>query len=463
MRKRQEMRSYQVDVSARAFANPKLLLALDMGLGKTVISLTVVSDLLDLGEVRKVLVVGPKRVAKFTWPNEIGEWGHLAHLKHSVLIGTPAQRTKAVQSDAEIHIINRENFSWLCEHFGGALPYDMVIWDESSSLKEGKRKTGKGLLSRFGWLARVSPRLRRVMLLSGTPAPEGIEGLWGQMYVLDQGKRLGMSKTSFYNQYFNPKQRYAAGGSRAFTEYTLRVGSYERIMSTVEDVMIGIKSEDVLKLPPRIDHEILVDLPAAASQAYRKLKREYLLEAGSGIVAKSAGVLVNKLAQLASGAVYDEDRTVHHFHDAKIEALQELAENGERMLVFYNYQHDLARLKAAFPKAVVFADDPKALDRWNAKEIPMLLVHPASAGHGLNFQAGGRVAVWFSLPWSFELYEQANKRLHRSGQTGDNVAIYHILAHKTVDEQILMALRAKAADAGAIVRWICDRFAAEDL
>lgn len=450
MRTRADLRVYQDKLSSQTFDNPKLLLAVDMGLGKTVSVLTAVRDLIDCQEVQKVLVVGPKRVAQYTWPEEIQAWDHLSVLTHRVIIGTVPQRLQALAAPADIHIINRENFPWLCAQFpAGKLPYDMIIWDESSSLKEGRKKTGKGALSRFGHLCMVAPNVARIVLLSGTPAPEGIEGLWGQMYVLDGGKRLMPYKTRFLERYFNNR-------GRKFPDWHIRNGSYETIMGLCSDLMIGLKSEDVLTLPERLDQIIYVDLPPAATKLYKQMKNDFLAEfADTDVVSKNAAVKLGKLAQMASGAVYDDERKVHPVHDEKIEALKELVEQGENLLVFYNYQHDLARLKAAFPDARVLAEDATAMQDWNARKVPMLLAHPASAGHGLNLQHGGRIAVWFSLPWSLEQYEQANKRLHRSGQEMA-VIIYHLLARKTVDELLLRTLQAKGQDSGSIVNRICE-------
>lgn len=449
-----DLRNYQTPMVSRVFKHRKLLLALDMGLGKTVIVLSAIQDLIDCFEVKKVLVVAPSRVAKETWPSEFGDWSHLSRLRYSVVLGKPAQREKALAKDADVYIINRENFSWLCQKYAPDFPFDMLVWDESSTLREAKKKTGKGVLSRFGWLNRVArlPTLDRLLLLSGTATPEGIQGLWGQIYVLDQGKRLGKSKNSFFKRFFKNE-------GWNFPDYKPLPGAREEILQLCSDLVVGLLSTDVLKLPDRIDNLVHFDLPPAARSIYNEMRKELIAEiSGTDVVSKSAAVLTNKLNQIASGQVYDDERNVKIVHTAKMEAFNGIVEQAEseNLLVFYSYQHELERLREAYPEAVVLNDDDTAVKRWNEGKIKMLLAHPASAGHGLNLQFGGRIAIWYSLPWSLEQYEQANKRLHRSGQKSTSVVIYHLLARRTVNELLFQALKGKEADAGSVIRRICE-------
>lgn len=469
MLKRTDMRRYQELVSARLFHAVRVLLALDMGLGKTVITATTYSDLRDQGLVGKVLIVAPKRVAQHTWPDEYRNWEHLSHLKVEVLVGTAAQRVKALGREADVYVINRECFAWLCERFRGKLPFDAIIWDESSGLKEGKKKTKSGAVSRFGWLVKVAPMLKRLTLLSGTPASEGIEDLWAQCRVLDGGKALGAYKTHFYHRWFIDL-------GRDFPIWTLRQGAYDEILSAAAPLMLVLTSQDVLTLPERIEVTVEVDLPKAARATYDLLKKELLATYdGSEIYAASKGILVSKLAQVAGGAFYldqetdlDESsasgiRPYKVVHDEKIAALRDIAEEGENLLVFYTFRHELERIRAEFPHARVLAEDPKAIEDWNAGRVRMLVAHPASAGHGLNLQHGGRVCVWFSLPWSLELYLQGCKRLHRSGQKGASVSIIHLIGRKTVDAEILKVIGRKMQAAGTVMEFSSRSMVAEVL
>lgn len=438
-----EPHAYQRHAIEHVLEHPAAALFLDMGLGKTVITLTALTELLhDRFEVSKVLVIAPKRVAEDTWTREAVKWDHTRYLRVSTVLGTERQRLAALREPADIYAINRENVEWLVAHYGRRWPFDMVVIDELSSFKSPKAR-------RFRALRRVRPLVRRIVGLTGTPAPNGLLDLWAQVYLLDQGERLGKTVTGYRTRYFEPS-RYIAGGRPV--AWTPVPGAEEAIYERLSDICLSMRAEDWLELPERIDNLIPVRLPAPAREAYERLERDYVLTyPDAAVVAASAAALTGKLLQLANGAVYDEHRGVRELHEAKLDALQDVIEaaNGKPVLVYYAYRHDLDRLRRRFPQAreLRTADD---IEAWNSGQVPMLLVHPASAGHGLNLQDGGHIAVWFGLTWSLELYQQANARLYRQGQM-ERVIVHHLVAEGTVDEDIMRVLTGKTFTQDALL------------
>ncbi len=426
---------YQKFAIQKTLDQPAVGLFLDMGLGKTVCALTAASELLhDRFEVSKVLVIAPLRVAQDTWPREISKWDHLQYLKISKVLGTPKQRVAALNAQADIYITNRENVVWLIEHYGKNWPFDMLIIDELSSFKSTKAK-------RFRALRKVRPLIKRIVGLTGTPAPNGLIDLWAQVYLLDQGERLGKTITGYRSRYFDPGRR----NQHIVYEWKPKPEAEEAIYRKLSDLCVSMKSEDWLEMPEAISREVKITLPPKARERYEQLERDLLLPfADSDVVADTAAVLTGKLLQLANGAVYDEFGDVQEVHQAKLDALEDVIEaaNGKPVLVFYSYRHDLARIQERFPEAKTL-DTSEDIQTWNDGEIPILLAHPASAGHGLNLQAGGNTIVWFGLTWSLELYQQANARLYRQGQKRKNVIIHHLVAEGTVDEDVMKSLESK--------------------
>ncbi|PTY77366.1 DEAD/DEAH box helicase [Heyndrickxia sporothermodurans] len=432
--------SYQRYCIDRVLTTPALGLLLDMGLGKTVITLTAIMDLkYNRFAVNKVLVIAPKKVAESTWAKEKDKWDHTKLLRISTVLGSQAKRVKALNTPADIYVINRENIPWLVEYYRNSWPFDMVIIDEFSSFKNHQAK-------RFKSLKWVRPHIKRIVGLTGTPAPNGLLDLWAQVYLLDGGERLGKTITGFRERYFEPDQR---NRDRVFS-YAPKAGADERIQQLIGDICVSMKAEDYLELPDITYNTIPVVLDAKAKKAYDKLEAEMLLQVdGSTIDAGSAAVLTNKLLQLCNGAVYDEERQIVNIHDCKIEAFMELLEglNGKPALVFYNFQHDKERLLKALAKTSLRVRElktPQDETDWNNREIDILLAHPASAAYGLNLQQGGNHVIWFGLNWSLELYQQANKRLHRQGQT-EKVIIHHLTVAGGVDEDVAVALENKTS------------------
>jgi SNF2 family DNA or RNA helicase len=417
-------------------------LFLKMGLGKTVCALTAISELLyDRFEVSRVLVIAPLKVAEATWSREIEKWDHLRHLRIAKVLGTEKQRVAALTSKADIWVINRENVEWLVDFFGKYWPFDMVVVDELSSFKSNKA-------GRFKALRKVRPLIKRIVGLTGTPAPNGLIDLWAQIYLLDQGERLGKTITEYRNRYFIPGKR---NGMVIYT-WEPKPEAEKVIYEKLSDICVSMKTEDWLGLPDRIDNVVHVQLSPTVKDLYKQLEKDLLLPFTSGdVVADTAAVLSNKLLQLANGAVYDENKAVKELHDAKLQALEDIIEaaNGKPVLVFYAYKHDLSRLQARFNGAKTL-DTAKDIEDWNAGKIPVLLAHPASAGHGLNLQAGGNIIVWFGLTWSLELYQQANARLHRQGQK-EAVIVHHLVAEGTIDEDVMRALGGKAKSQDALL------------
>ena len=406
-----------------------------MGLGKTLITLTSINKLkYDRFLVNKVLVIAPKKVAEATWQNEIEKWPELRNLKVSTVLGTEKQRIKALCTTADVYIINRENVVWLVDLYQNKWPFDMVVCDEFSSFKSHQAKRFKALKS-------VKPHIKRLIGLTGTPSPNGLLDLWAQVYLLDSGERLGKSYFSFRANYFNSDYM---GYS-----YTPIENTEKLVTDKISDICISMKASDYLDLPPVTDNIVPVVLSTKAEKQYKTLERDMVLAIpdAEDIDATSAAALSNKLLQLANGAIYDEDHKYHEVHDCKIDAFMELIEqlNGKSALVFYNYQHDLDRLKKVLAKTklrVKKLEGPQDQTDWNKGKIDILLTHPASSAYGLNLQQGGNHVIWFGLNWNYELYTQANKRLHRQGQT-EKVIIHHLVTQGTRDEDVMEALRRK--------------------
>lgn len=442
---------YQQYCIDRIVGSPEVGLFLDMGMGKTVIALTAANELLyGQGGIRKVLIIAPLLPAKETWPQEIKKWDHLRRLRASLAIGTPAQREKAVSSGNEIHIINRENVAWLVKRFGSRWPYDMVIIDELSSFKSASSV-------RFRELRKVRQFITRIVGLTGTPAPNSLIDLWPQVFLLDQGKALGKTLTGYRDRYFLPDQR----GPCVVYTWKLRNGAAKAIYSRLDSLCISMKSADYLQLPERLDIRHEVKMGASAMAAYRRLEKTSLLcfEKGGDIDGTTAAVLANKLLQAAGGAAYDDAGEVRVLHKEKLEALEDLVEaaNGQPVLLFYAYKHEHDRIKEMFPHAVDIKSK-NAVELWNSGGIQLMLAHPAAAGHGLNLQHGGHIIIWYGMTYSLELYQQANRRLHRIGQKYP-VLVHHLIMSGTIEEPIYdVVLTAKEARQNALLDALKARF-----
>ncbi len=425
---------YQTKSLEWMLEHPKCGLFLDMGLGKTVVALTGIRLLKGLF-VGKTLVIAPKRVCELVWRQEASEWDHLRDLRFSAVIGSAGQRRKALATDADVYLINRENVAWLCAEYGGNyLPFDMVIIDESSSFKNHTSM-------RFKALARAIIDVPRVVLLTGTPAPRGYINLWSQIYLLDQGKRLGKFITHFRSKYFRPDW---SGFS-----YNIVGGADKRIEELIGDICISFQAKDWLDLPELIEVDDFVDLSPETQQLYDDFERDQILEfieSGVEVTALSAAVLCNKLLQLSNGAMYYNDKHAYQVvHDEKIAKLIEIIEeaNGASVLVAYQFQHDKERLFGALkPYSPRLLKTDKDKEDWDAGRIQVLLGHPASMGHGLNMQKGGNIAVWFGPTWDLELYQQFNARLHRNGQKWP-VFLHHIIGRSTEDQRVMHVLKKK--------------------
>lgn len=419
----------------------KIGLFLDMGLGKTVTVLSAIRELkYNRFQIRKVLVIAPKKVAEGTWSKEKDKWDHTQILRVSKVLGSQAKRVRALNTPADLYIINRENVVWLVDYYRNSWPFDMVVVDESSSFKSHKAK-------RFKALSSVCSHIDRLIELTGTPSPNGLDDLWAQVYLLDNGERLGKRYTQFRERYFQPDKRGADG---MIYSYQAKPGTEESILEKISDICISMKAEDYLQLPDVSYHQIPVVLDAKAEKAYRDLEREMVLEIPEDeeeISVTSAAALSNKLLQLANGAIYNEMHDVREIHECKIEAFMELIESlqGKPALVFYNFQHDKSRILYALSKTKLRVRELKTIqdeDDWNSRKIDVLLTHPASSAYGLNLQQGGNHVIWFGLTWNYELYTQANKRLHRQGQT-EKVIIHHLICSGTRDEDVMQALEKK--------------------
>lgn len=406
--------------------NPEAGLLLDMGMGKTVVSLTAANKLLyDYFAVRKVLVIAPLRPAKETWLPEVNKWDHLKHLTVSMILGSQSERVEGLRRDADIYIINRDNVVWLVDYYKSKWPFDMVIIDELSSFKSSKSQ-------RFRALKKVRKYIRRIVGLTGTPGD--LLDLWPQMSLLDEGKALGRTLTGYRDTYFVPDKRNAV----TIFSWKPKEGAAELIYKKLEGLCISMNAADYLQLPERLFIRHESELSAKAMELYKTLERDTLLPFADGdIDAPTAAVLTNKLLQAAGGAAYDENGAVKLLHEDKLEVLDRLIEeaNGQPVLVFYAFRHERDRIMERYPEAVDIKED-SAVTRWNKGEIPILLAHPASAGHGLNLQEGGHIAIWYGLPTSLELFQQANKRLHRPGQK-KTVLIHIILMRGTYDYRVL--------------------------
>lgn len=415
-------------------------LFLEMGLGKTASTLTAIRDLISAAMVRKALVIAPLRVANSVWKQEAQKWSHLKNLRISVCTGNSKQRLAALQFDADIYVINRENVDWLVETVRRPWPFDMVVVDESSSFKNPGAQ-------RFKAMRRILPDTEYMVLLTGTPSPNGLLDVWAQMYLIDFGQALGRTMTSY-------KQRFFESDYMGY-KWTPRDGSASKIHDLMSPHVIHMSAEDYLDLPDRIDLIEHVQLRPGILEAYKKFEKSLLAELPSGEVveALTAAVLANKLLQYANGCMYtSEDKSWSEIHSDKLDRLEEIIEDNpnENLLVAYNYQFDLQRLQARFPQARVLDKQQETIDAWNRGEIKLLLAHPASAGHGLNIQLGGNFIVWFGLNWSLELYQQFNARLHRQGQM-NTVRVLHIVASGTIDERVLSVLSMKNATQNALL------------
>lgn len=429
---------YQQYCAARIVADAAVGLFLDMGLGKTVITLDAINTLrYDRWAVQRVLIIAPKKVAEGTWTKEAQKWEHLRHLRISAVLGSQQKRLRALATPADIYVINRDNVAWLVDYFKNAWSFDMVVLDESSSFKNSQSK-------RFKALKLVRSRINRLVELTGTPASNGLIDLWAQIYLLDGGARLGRTLGQYRERFFDPDKR---SRTQIFS-YTPKDGSMEYIQQVIGDICVSMKAEDYLNLPDRMFDDVPVVLDDKARKAYRQLERDLLLELDEGqIIAASAGALTGKLLQLCNGAVYDSEKRPLAIHNCKVEAFLEVLEqlNGQHCLVFYNFQHDRDRLLAALEPLglrVRVYQNAADEDAWNAGEIDVLLAHPASCAYGLNLQNGGHHIVWFGLTWSLEQYEQANKRLHRQGQRHP-VIVHHLVVQGGMDEDVIESLRAK--------------------
>lgn len=411
-------------------------------MSKTVITLSALYDLcLDRFDVHRVLVIAPLLVARDTWPAEIQKWDHLKGLTWSVAVGTAQERLAALRQKTFLHIINRENVQWLIEDSGIRWEYDMIVIDELSSFKSHQAK-------RFRSLLKVRPQVKRIVGLTGTPSSNGLMDLWAEFRLLDMGKRLGRFITHYRDQFFMPDTR----NMNQIFSYKPRPGAEAEIYRRIRDMTISMKSTDYLQMPECVMNRVPVFLSPAEQDTYNALKRELVVQLGGEEVdAVNAAALSNKLCQMANGAVYTEDKHTVCFHDRKLDALEDLLEgaNGKPVLVAYWFKHDLARIQKRF--TVRELKSSADIQAWNAGRIPVAVIHPASAGHGLNLQAGGSTLVWFGLTWSLELYQQTNARLWRQGQRADTVVIHHIIAQGTIDEQIMQALEDKGRTQAALI------------
>lgn len=443
MLNRNDLHKYQIACIDHIISHPFCGVFLEMGLGKTATTLTAINDLMyDYLEVNTVLVIAPKRVAESVWEEEAKNWSHLKHLSFSKIIGNQQQRISALNKKADIHIISRDNIAWLCAYCGGSrLPFDMVVVDELSSFKNYRSQRWKALRL-------AQPYFKRFVGLTGTPAPNSLIDLWPQIYLMDRGTRLGKTITAYRNMYFRPGQ---TNGNVVYN-YNLIEGSEQAIHKRISDICISMKSEDYLQMPMRTDNFIKLRLPEDIKKQYDNFEKEKVIELFSQtlnddveVSVLNAAALSNKLLQFANGAIYDENRNVYDIHDIKLEALKELVEdaNGRPVLIAWSYQHDRDRimkyLKACNPREL---KKPQDIIDWNSGKVQVMLAHPASAGHGLNLQAGGSIIIWFGLTWSLELYQQFNARLYRQGQK-EHVIIHHLVMQGTHDEDVLKALRQK--------------------
>ena len=427
--------------------HPVAAILLDMGMGKTSLTLTAIYELMyESFEISKVLIVAPLRVARNTWSDEIKKWDHLKGLKYSIVVGTATERKRALQADADIYIINRENVPWLIEQSGTEFDFDMVVIDELSSFKNWQAK-------RFKALMKVRPKIKRIVGLTGTPSSNGLMDLFAEFKLLDMGERLGRFISQYRLDFFKPDRM---NGPIVYT-YKLLPGAEDRIYNRISDITISMKGTDYLDMPELISTEHKVYLNKEEKAQYDVLKNELVLQLPGGeITASNAATLSGKLSQLANGAIYSDDKEVKIFHDRKLDALEDLIEaaNGRPVLVAYWFKHDLKRITERLSKlGIVFQrlDKDESIRKWNAGELQVGLIHPASAGYGLNLQSGGNILVWFGLTWSLELYQQTIARLWRQGQSQGTVSVIHIVTDGTVDDRILKALEQKDSTQAALI------------
>ena len=439
--------SYQEYATDFIDKNPVSCLLLDMGLGKTAITLTALCDLLfDSFEAHRILVIAPLRVASQTWPDELRKWEHLSDLRFSVAVGTETERKAALKVKADIYIINRENVQWLIEDSGIPFNYDTVVIDELSSFKNHQTK-------RFRSLMKARHKVKRVIGLTGTPSSNGLMDLWAEYRLLDMGQRLGRFIGQYHTAYFIPDKR----NGQVIFSYKPLPNAEKQIYDKIADITISMKSTDHLTMPELVTAEYPVTLSGKERERYDDLKQDLVLKlAGGDVTAANAAALSGKLCQMANGAVYGDDGIIHHIHDRKLDALEDLIEaaNGKPVLVAYWFKHDLERISARLKEChIPFTklDTSGSITSWNEGAWPVALIHPASAGHGLNLQSGGSTIIWFGLTWSLELYQQTNARLWRQGQNADTVVLHHIIAKNTIDERVMKALRDKDKTQTALI------------
>ena len=433
--------NYQKFATDFIINHPVSAVLLEMGLGKSVISLSAINELmLDYFDVSRTLVIAPLRVANSTWPDEIKKWDHLKHLNYSVVIGSEKERLAALRKPAHIYLINRENVDWLINKSGISWKFDMVVIDELSSFKSYQAKRFKSLL-------KVRPKIKRIVGLTGTPSSNGLMDLWAEFRLLDMGERLGRYITYYRQNFFVPDKR----NQQMIFSYKPKDGAEKKIYSLISDITISMKSKDFLKMPECVMNEVIVTLSDKEQKLYDSLKQDMVLSLEENeIDAINAAALSNKLLQMSNGAVYNDDKESLHIHDRKLDALEDLIEgaNGKPVLVAYWFKHDLEKIKDRFDVRKI--KSAKDISDWNEGKIPVALIHPASAGHGLNLQAGGSTLIWFGLTWSLELYQQTNARLYRQGQDS-TVVIHHILTKGTIDEDVMKALKAKEKIQDALI------------
>ncbi len=432
---------YQSYATEFILSHPISAVFLEMGLGKSVITLSAIFDLcLDSFLVCKVLVIAPLRVARDTWPAEINKWDHLKGLSYSVAVGTEKERIDALKKQSTLYIINRENVDWLVHKSGIPFHFDMVVIDELSSFKSYGAK-------RFRSLLKVRPSVKRIVGLTGTPSSNGLMDLWAEFRILDLGQRLGRYISHYRNTYFKPDKRNA----QIIFSYKPLPGAEDEIYKQISDITISMKSTDYLKMPEYVSNEVFVTLSDKEWKVYSDFKEDMVANLGDeDIDAVNAAVLSGKLLQMANGAVYDSENKAHIIHDKKLDALEDLIEgaNGKPVLVAYWFKHDLERIKNRFPVRQIKTS--KDIEDWNNGSIPIAVIHPASAGHGLNLQSGGSTLIWFGLTWSLELYQQTNARLYRQGQN-ETVVIHHIIAKDTIDEDVILALTRKEKTQASLI------------
>lgn len=432
-----ELHDYQKYAIKFIEEHPVSALLLDMGLGKTITTLTAINNLMfDMFQIKKVLIIAPLRVARDTWPAEIEKWEHLKHLRYSVAVGNAEERIAALNTDSDIYIINRENVDWLVSNT--KFDYDMVVIDELSSFKNHQSK-------RFKALMKVRPKVKRIVGLTGTPASNGLMDLFAEFRLLDMGERLGRFIGQYRNEYFKPDKQ---NGYIVYS-YKPLPDAEERIYEKISDITVSMKAVDHLKMPELISNEYIVKMSEIEKEKYKELKDELILEVqDTEITVANAAALSNKLCQMSNGAIYDDSGEIIPIHNRKLDALEDIIEsaNGKPVLVAYWFKHDRTRIAERLSKLGIVYQEIKSAEsikNWNNGKLQVALIHPASAGHGLNLQSGGNFLVWFGLTWSLELYQQTNARLWRQGQQSETVIIQHIVTKGTVDEKILKALKEK--------------------